>query len=273
MNNYHEKICANCGGIYGLHNYHNKRCPVNINSTADHTEYRDTVFTPESQSVPPVQGIEEMAEMQAEKYRVENLSTYNNRVQENGKKDYKAGYIASATSLSGQRDEGKLVEALEKCRATFQMVVDDNGDATSSQIVKDIDLALAYHRPQPTLPASIVQKLREANPYDKDGMMNWHSVWNRCCDILEQLIGKQGEGEQGGEAPKILFYIKHLQEGWIGAVYYTEKIDDWRKGWVNYDVIENPRGVDILGGGMAACKIFESGEYDFGSSLELISKK
>lgn len=43
--NYLNDLCAVCGGRRGLHNFHNQRCPKDINSSGDHTEYRNTVFT------------------------------------------------------------------------------------------------------------------------------------------------------------------------------------------------------------------------------------
>lgn len=39
-----DDICANCGGRRGLHNNMNQRCPMNINASPDHTEYRKSVF-------------------------------------------------------------------------------------------------------------------------------------------------------------------------------------------------------------------------------------
>lgn len=47
---YHQylgEICANCGGTRGQHNNINKRCPKDINASADlieYREYRKTVF-------------------------------------------------------------------------------------------------------------------------------------------------------------------------------------------------------------------------------------
>jgi len=39
-------ICAVCGARRGLHNHMNQRCPLkgSEETSADHTEYRDTVF-------------------------------------------------------------------------------------------------------------------------------------------------------------------------------------------------------------------------------------
>lgn len=43
-----DKICALCGARSGLHSHMNQRCPLKgaEETSADHTEYRDTVFTP-----------------------------------------------------------------------------------------------------------------------------------------------------------------------------------------------------------------------------------
>ena len=43
-----DRLCLNCGGRYGLHNHINQRCPMNINASNDHTEYRESVFMPHS---------------------------------------------------------------------------------------------------------------------------------------------------------------------------------------------------------------------------------
>jgi hypothetical protein len=41
---FNDDICVNCGGRRGIHNHMNQQCPADINSNADHTEYRDGVF-------------------------------------------------------------------------------------------------------------------------------------------------------------------------------------------------------------------------------------
>lgn len=66
---------------------------------------------------------------------------------------------------------------------------------------------------------------------------------------------------------KGLFYIKHIEEKWIGAVTDIEP-DEHRNGWLHYDVVYNPLIIDIIGGGISAGHVFMSGLYDYGKNLE-----
>lgn len=123
---------------------------------------------------------------------------------------------------------------------------------------------------------------KKDNPKNKKhGLQDaWNNLANALYDA-NQFLNKKVVKSQSPQTPidrepegkKPLFYIKHLGEGWTGAVLESEKMEDWRLGWLRYDVIDNPNETDILGGSIAAAEIFQSGKYDYSSSFPIITRK
>jgi hypothetical protein len=117
---------------------------------------------------------EEIAELRAEEYRRNHLSNYNTRVQENGKKDFKIGYLIAASEISTLQ---KTVERLatEKRELKEEVAVHEK---TIEEQKKEIDgHANKFRELQ-----GLIERYRKIEEYDSNKCGN--HVYN---EIMEHL--------------------------------------------------------------------------------------
>lgn len=177
MNKHLNDICGICGGTRGIHNYHNQRCPVDINANADHTEYRSTIF---AESISPIQS---QINSDAAIHR-QGEAKWNPETQEGTYSDKTHGGEMKVGSILEQYQSGDA--------ATIKRLMDEN-----ERLSLELEIARGRNRELVKLLREIVIRAQldfptteEEYEWFKEGMKGQHDLFIKLNDVLHPEMKK-----------------------------------------------------------------------------------